>query len=122
MKKIITLVAIMLISFSATAQKKKKKKGGNNDCYIEAAVSTFSLSEENKAKLVDFIAERNKQRATIKQKVKSSEIAKEDVKKEMKAVNQGYFKNFADLTGKPKKEIMVFEKETKGKCSKKKKK
>ena len=116
MKKIITLVAIMLISFSATAQK-KKAKANNNDCYMEAATATFNLTDENVAKLNDLLTERSEQRTSIKKKARKSEITKEEAKTESKAVNQAYFKGFADLTGKSKKDIMSFEKEAKKKCN-----
>ncbi|MDO6597932.1 hypothetical protein Q4512_13480 [Oceanihabitans sp. 2_MG-2023] len=116
MKKIITLVAIMLITFSATSQN-KKAKGNNNDCYIETAVTTFKLSEENKTKLSDLLTERLEQRAAVRRKIKRSEVSKEEGKSKTKTINQTYFKSFADLTGKPKKEIMSFEKETKKKCN-----
>ncbi|MBU2939194.1 hypothetical protein KO494_06550 [Lacinutrix sp. C3R15] len=118
MKKIITLLAIMLITFSATSQNKKaKRNNNNNDCYIETAINTFELSQDDKAKLSDLLAERLKQRASVRRKIKKSEISKEEGKTEIKAINQTYFKSFADLTGTPKKEIMSFEKETKKKCN-----
>lgn len=116
MKKIITLVAILLITFSATAQK-KKAKANNNDCYMEAATATFNLTDEHVAQLKDLLAERSEQRMSVKKKARQSEITKEEAKTESKAVNQSYFKSFADLTGKSKKEIMSFEKETKKKCN-----
>ncbi|MDA9335952.1 hypothetical protein N9Q89_07380 [Flavobacteriaceae bacterium] len=115
MKKILTLVAIMLITFSATAQK-KKKKNNNNDCYIETAVTTFNLSEADIVKLNELIAERTEHRAEVRRKIKRSEVSKEDGKTEAKTVNQTYFKKLAQLTGKSKKEIMVFEKETRQNC------
>ncbi|MGJ8550751.1 hypothetical protein [Winogradskyella wichelsiae] len=117
MKKIITLVVIMLVSFTAMAQKKKAKANNNNDdCYIEAATATYNLTDENVVKLNDLLAERSEQRTSIKKKARKSEITKEEAKTESKAVNQSYFKSFADLTGKSKKEIMIFEKETRKTC------
>ncbi|MBU2929872.1 hypothetical protein [Winogradskyella psychrotolerans] len=116
MKKIITLVAVVLITFSATAQK-KKAKGNDNTCYLEAAAATFELSEENIAKLNDLLTERLEKRGDVKKKARKSEITKEEAKTESKVINQTYFKSFADLAGKPKKEIMIFEKATKKKCN-----
>uniref|UniRef100_UPI004048B7A8 hypothetical protein n=1 Tax=Mariniflexile sp. TaxID=1979402 RepID=UPI004048B7A8 len=115
MKKIIVVLSVMLITLSVTAQK-KKGKGGNNDCYLSTAVATFNLSEENKVKLNDLFTEKLNELASIKKKIKATEISKEEGKSKSKDINQTYFKNLADLTGKSKKEVMSFEKDTKSKC------
>lgn len=117
MTRNLIVVLIMLIAFSASSQNKKKKRAtGANDCYLEAAVATFDLSEEDKEKLNTLFINRLEERASIRQKAKSSKITKEEAKAQSKAMNQKYFNNVADLIGKPKKEIMAFEKETKTKC------
>ncbi|MGJ8592753.1 MAG: hypothetical protein ACSHXF_09410 [Aquaticitalea sp.] len=115
MKKIITLVAVLLITVSATSQN-KKAKANDNDCYLEMAAITFKLSDDSKAKLNDLLTARLEQSSAIKKKIKSSEISKEEGKKQAKTVNQTYYKNVADLTGKSKQEVMSFEKEAKSKC------
>lgn len=116
MKKNLIVMAVMLITLSVTAQK-KKGKGGNNDCYLATAVETFNLSEEKKATLNELLKDRLENRAKIRKQVRASEISKDDVKGEMSKVNQNYFNKVATLTGKSKKEVMVFEKETRKKCS-----
>ena len=117
MKKFIVVMSIMLIAFSATAQKKKGKKGNNNDCYLSEAVATFNLSEEDKAELNDLLTENLQKRAAVRKAARAEEITKDEVKSKNRANNQAYFKKFADLTGKSKKEVMEFEKETRKKCS-----
>ena len=115
MKNIIT-VFLMLVALSVTAQKK------NNpaiDCYLTTATLTFNLSEESKDKLNEALIEKFKERRIVSRKVKAEEISKDEEKTQKKASNQKYFKAFAIIAGKSKKEIMVFEKETRKKCNKK---
>lgn len=118
MKKIITVVSIMLIALSASSQNKKANRS-NNDCYLQTAATTFNLSEDNKVKLSNLLTEKLEERTSIIKKIKTSEVSKEEGKTQLRALNQTYFKNLAALTGKSKKEIMSFEKETKDNCKKK---
>ena len=117
MKKIKTLVAVMLITFSVTAQ--KKQKDDFQECYLAAAEITFNLAADKKDQLfIKFLEEKLEHRAEIRKNIKSEEISKEEVKAKMKVVNQRYFKSVAILTDKTKKEIMAFEKKTNKKCRK----
>ena len=121
MKKILSIVCILFITVSLSAQKKKKKPA-NNDCYLTEAASTFNLSEEDKSKLKELLTEKNQKSAEIKKSAKAEEITKEEFKQKSRGVNRKYASDFAKLAGKSKKEINLFVKGLKGKCSKKKKK
>jgi hypothetical protein len=118
MKKILTLVFVMCIALSATAQ--KKKKGASNDCYLTEATSTFNLSEDKKSELNNLLTQNLKDRAAIKKSTRSNEITKEEAKTKSRAINRKYASNFAKLAGKSKKEIYAFLKAVRGKCKKKK--
>ena len=123
MKKIITLVVLMLFTFSVTAQKEEAQKTQKDDfqkCYLEAAEATFNLAAENIDKLfIKFLDEKLGHRTEVRKKIKSGELTKEEGKTQMKEVNQRYFKSVAILTDKTKTEIMAFEKKTNKKCRKK---
>lgn len=113
MKKLITVVALMLITVSANSQ---EKKGDNKDCYVQNATATFSLSDDKVEKLKDLIKEKDKAGDVIRTKGKANEISGDEVKNQMRANNRGYFNNMTKLTGKSKKEVMTFEKEVHKKC------
>lgn len=115
MNRVITIAVIMLISLSASSQSKKAKRT-NNDCYLQIAVTTFNLSKSNKEKLNSLLTKRQEEQASVRKKIKSKEISKDEAKPRLRRINQTYFKKVADLTGKPKKEVMVFEKTAKDKC------
>ncbi|MDB2385241.1 hypothetical protein N9V96_02085 [Polaribacter sp.] len=117
MKKIITVIAIGLMTLSATAQ--NKKKGASNECYLTEAASTFDLSEDKKNELNILLIEVNKERASIKRSARTEEITKEEAKTKSRAINRKYAGDFAKLAGKSKKEVNTFIKEVRGKCNKK---
>jgi hypothetical protein len=124
MKKIATLVFVMFITISISAQKKKGKPA-NNDCYLTEAAKTFDLSDDKKSELNDLLVKASEDRAAIKKGVRAGEITKDQVKGKTKGINRKYFADFGKLTGKSKKEVMTFVKEAGDKCknnNKKKKK
>lgn len=121
MKKILSIVFILFITVSLSAQKKKKKPA-NNDCYLTEAATTFNLSDDKKIELNELLVKASKDRAAIKKGVRAGEITKDQVKGKTRGVNRKYFSDLAKLTGKSKKEVMTFVKEVGSKCNKKKKK
>jgi hypothetical protein len=118
MKKILTIVFVMSIALSTSAQ--KKKKGASNDCYLTEAATTFNLSDDKKIELDELLTEVNKERASIKTSMRSEEITKEEAKTKSRTINRKYSGDFAKLVGKSKKEVNTFIKEVRGKCNKKK--
>ncbi|MDO6792064.1 hypothetical protein Q4588_14235 [Tamlana sp. 1_MG-2023] len=116
MKKIIAIVAFMLLTLSVISQ---KKTNPGEACYMFEAQATFNLSEIDQAELVLFRLEKNDKNNEITKQLKAGEISKEDAKKQRRVINQKYFKDFSTLTGKSKKEIQNFEKAMKIKCGKK---
>ncbi|WPR73173.1 hypothetical protein SLW70_08640 [Flavobacterium sp. NG2] len=110
----ITVVALMLIAFSAKSQ--KKKGSINKDCFLQNAVSTFNLSEDSKSKLNELLKGKEEAITAIRTKAKANEISGDEVKSQMRAVNKGYLGEVATLVGKNKKEVMTFEKEVRKTC------
>ncbi|WP_405603992.1 hypothetical protein [Polaribacter sp. Asnod1-A03] len=117
MKKVLSIVFILFITVSLSAQKKKKKTA-NNDCYLTEATKTFDLSDDEKNDLNELLVKASKDRAAIKKSVRAGEITKDQVKGKTRAINRKYFADLGKLTGKSKKEVMVFVKEVGGKCKK----
>jgi hypothetical protein len=120
MKKILSIVFILFITVSLSAQKKKRKPA-NNDCYLTEAAKTFDLSDDKKVELNELLVNAAKKRAAINKGVKAGEITKDQVKGKTRGINRKYFADLAKLTGKSKKEVMAFVKEAGGKCKKRKK-
>lgn len=118
MKKILTIVFVMCLTLSATAQKKKRKPA-NNDCYLTEAAKTFNLSDDKKVELNDLLVKASQDRAAIKKGIRAGEITKDQVKGKTRGINRKYFADLGKLVGKSKKEVMTFVKEAGGKCKKK---
>lgn len=117
MKKRITILVIVLIGFTVSAQKSKAKE--YTQCYISNAVEVFSLSEDKSEQLTTLYTEKMEKRSAIVKKRKSGEITKEETKKLAKSLNKKYIAAFSKLAGKSKEEITKFEKETSAQCKQK---
>lgn len=118
MKKVLSIVFILFITVSLSAQKKKKKQA-NNDCYLTEAAKTFDLSDDKKNQLNDLLVMAAQDRTAIKKSLRAGEITKDQVKGKTRGINRKYFSDLGKLTGKSKEEVMTFVKEVSGKCKKK---
>ena len=115
MKKLSLVLMVFFIALTINAQKKKETPV--NDCYIETAVSVLGLNENQKQTLVDAFYTRARKTGELNKKLKTGQLTKEQKASEQQVVNNEYVKILMNLTGKKRKELNAFDKETKKKCS-----
>lgn len=118
MKKIAIVVCVLLLTITVNAQKKNKTTP--KKCYVATVSETYTLEKDKQTQLGDLYSSYLKQNRNLGRAFKAEKITKEEMKAKRKPIRNKYFKNFAALVDKDKKELMKFDKETRRNCKNKK--
>ena len=105
MRKLVLVLAVLLMSTFIFAQKGIEKKASY---FVNAAVEEFKLSEQQGADLHVFYLDQLKQEAAVKKQVKAEEVSKEDAKLNSKEQAVALKKKMVELTGKKPAEVQAF--------------
>lgn len=105
MKKLVLVLAVLLMSTVIFAQKGIDKKVSD---FVNAAVEEFQLTEKQGADLHVFYLDQLKQEAAIRKQVKAEEVTKDDAKLKSKEQAAALKKMMVELTGKKPTEVQAF--------------
>lgn len=106
MKKLILLL-LVTVSFS-TVYGQNKKQEKKIKYFVEAAVQEYDLNKDQEKQLLDARNAYITEYMAVMKDFKAENINADEKKEKMGAINKGFNKTFAELTGKKMKDLQPF--------------